>query len=83
MLRDYTNHIPTNIGFLAENDKQLFDAAFLSRNVNKYVMLMIDEMHIKHDLVYKYSGSLIGYVNLGNVNNQNTGVWKGIVCWEH
>ena len=70
-LRDYTHHIPANIGFSAENDKQLVDAAFLSQNTNKYVMLVVDEMHIKHDLVYdKHSGSLIGFVDLGNTNNQ-------------
>ena len=31
----------------------------------------MDEMHIKHDLVYdKHSSSLIGFVDLGNTNNQ-------------
>jgi len=34
-------------------------------------MLVVDEMHIKHDLVYdKHSGALIGFVDLGNTNNQ-------------
>ena len=31
----------------------------------------MDEMHIKHDLVYdKHDGSLIGFVDLGSTNNQ-------------
>lgn len=37
---------------------------------NKYVLLLIDEMHIREDLVYdKHSGELIGYANLGDINN--------------
>ena len=33
--------------------------------------LIMDEVHIKHDLVYdKYEGCLIGFVDLGEVNNQ-------------
>ena len=31
----------------------------------------MDEVHIKHDLVYdKHEGCLIGFVDLGEVNNQ-------------
>jgi len=34
-------------------------------------VLVIDEMHIKEELIYdKHEGSLIGFVNLGNINNQ-------------
>ena len=36
----------------------------------RYVILVIDEVHIKDDLVYdKHSGVLIGFVNLGDINN--------------
>jgi len=70
-LRDYTHHIPSKTGFSTENDQQFVDAAFLSEKLNKYVLLVMDEMHIKHDLVYdKHSGSLIGFVDLGNAYNQ-------------
>ena len=70
-LRDYTHHIPAKIGFSAEVDQHLVDTAFLSCEMNKYVLLVMDEMHIKHDLVYdKHSGSLIRFVDLGNTNNQ-------------
>lgn len=35
----------------------------------RYVFLVMDEMHIKQDLVYnKHSGELIGFVNLGQFN---------------
>ena len=60
-LRDYAHHIPTNTGFSTENDQQLVDAAFLSEKLNICVLLVMDEMHIKHDLVFdKHSGTLIG-----------------------
>ena len=36
----------------------------------RYVILVIDEVHIKDDLVYdKHSGVLIGFVNMGDINN--------------
>ena len=70
-LRDYTHFIPSGIGFSADVDKNLIDVAFLSNNLNKYIFLIMDEMHIKNDLVYdKHEASLIGFVNLGNTNNQ-------------
>ena len=34
----------------------------------KYVLLLLDEMHIWEDLVYdKHSGALVGFANLGNI----------------
>ena len=36
----------------------------------KYVVLVIDEMYIKEDLVYdKNSGALIGFANLGEIDS--------------
>lgn len=35
------------------------------------MILLLDEMHIKEDLVYsKHSGEFVGFANLGNVNQQ-------------
>ena len=35
----------------------------------KYVFLLLDEMHIKEDLIFdKHSGMLIGYTDLGDIN---------------
>ena len=51
-LRDYTHYIAAKIGFSAEIDCHLVDIAFLSNHLNKYVILVMDEVHIKHDLVY-------------------------------
>ena len=70
-LRDYTHYISTTIGFSAEVDKHLLDVAFLSNELNRYVILIMDEVHIKSDLVYdKHQGQLIGFVNLGETNNR-------------
>jgi len=36
---------------------------------DKHVLLLLDEMHIREDLVFdKHSGKLIGFVDLGDVN---------------
>ena len=70
-LRDYTHYINTTIGFSSEVDKDLLDVAFLSNGLNKYIVLIMDEVHIKNDLVYdKHQGCLIGFSNLGDTNNQ-------------
>jgi len=70
-LRDYAHYVNATIGFNAEVNQHLFDVADLSKDLNRYVMLVIDEMHVKEELVYdKHEGSLIGFVNLGNINNQ-------------
>lgn len=69
-LRDYTHYIKTTIGFSAEVDKDLLDVSFLSNELNKYVVIVMDEVHIKNDLVYdKQQGCLIGFTNLGDTNN--------------
>lgn len=36
----------------------------------KLVILILDEMHIREDLVYqKSTGKMIGFINLGDINN--------------
>ena len=70
-LRDYTHYCKIAIGFSHEIDQNLVEVADLSQNLHKYVVLIIDEMHIKEELVYdKHEGCLIRFVNLGETNNQ-------------
>ena len=70
-LRDYTHYIPSTIGFSEKVDQDLVNVANLGVNVNKYIGLIMDEVHIKQELVFdKHEGSLIGFVNLGDTNNQ-------------
>lgn len=71
-LRDYTNCVQARAGFSSEVDRLLMRAANVATcsDWQKLVVLLLDEMHIKEDLVYdKHSGEMIGFVNLGEINN--------------
>lgn len=71
-LRDYSNAVKAVVGFSKNVDIQLMQAARLSSSpdYHKLVMILIDEMHIKEELVYdKHSGRLVGFIDLGMVNN--------------
>ena len=36
----------------------------------RYVILLLDEMHIREDVVYnKHDGSVVGFFDLGDINN--------------
>jgi len=76
-LRDYTHYIPTRVGFSHEVDQQLMDMVDFSKERNSYVGLILDEVHIK-DLIYdKNEGTLIGFSNLGKINNHLTNNLNG------
>lgn len=60
-LRDYTYYTETKCGFSDDVDLQLVEVANLNtcKEKDKYVILLMDEMHIKEDLVYdKHSGNI-------------------------
>ena len=70
-LRDYTHYIPPTVGFSFEIDQQLIAAAQVEKleDWQQYVIMILDEMHIKQHLVYeKHSGEFIGFADLGSVN---------------
>ena len=71
-LRDYSHAVKIGAGFSSEVDNQLLQAAKLlsSPKYHAIFAILIDEMTIKEDLVYdKHSGRLVGFVNLGEINN--------------
>ena len=71
-LRDYTYHVKASIGFSSDVDKMLVAAAQDESGTERsmYVLLLVDEMHIREDLIFdRHSGELIGYANLGDINN--------------
>ena len=71
-LRDYKHHVKATNGFSAEVDMQLCQVANLksSTAIDQYVILLLDEMHIKESLVYdKHTGDLIGFTDLGDINS--------------
>lgn len=59
-LRDYTHYVKATEGFSIEVDVQLGHAAKIEscEEYEKYVIMLMDEMYIKEDLVY--DGSLRG-----------------------
>lgn len=72
-LRDYTHCFKVKPGFQREVNQQLMKEATVDEldELQKHVVIAFDEMRIKEDLVYdKFSGEVVGFVNLGDVNNQ-------------
>lgn len=58
-LRDYTYYTKTCVGFSSEVDRQLMDVADIANcpEREKYVVILMDEMHVKENLVYdKHTG---------------------------
>ncbi len=71
-LRDYTHHFEAKIGFCDEVDQQLVEHPQVrgTQEWQRYVIILLDEMHIHADLVYnKHTGALVGFANLGDVTN--------------
>ena len=70
--RDYTHYVHSTTGFSTVVDKQLMEAAKVTKaeEWEKCVILIMDEMHVQEDLVYdKHSGALMGLVNLGHTKS--------------
>ena len=66
-LRDYKNAVKPEAGFNPEVIQELIKVATPLEGHQRYVVLSFDEMKIKENLVYdKYTGQLIGYVDLGD-----------------
>ncbi len=82
-LRDYSNCVKAKPGFSCDIDYQLMLAAKIDNDTcpewQKLVVLLLDEMYIKESLVYdKHSGSMIGFVDLGEINNHLMAYEKSI-----
>ena len=70
-LRDYTHHVKSAIGFSAEVDHQLAQVAQLetSQEFQKYILLLIDEIYVREELVYRKNiGTVVGFMNMGDIN---------------
>ena len=71
-LRDYWHFASSISGFSNALDKQLQDAVSeqIPQHLAKFVTLVLDEMFIKEGLFFeKHSGALVGYSDIGEVNN--------------
>ena len=64
-LQDYMCYTKACTGFSDEIDKQLMEAADLENcPLNKYVIILMDEMHIKEDVVYDKHTGMQFYVSI-------------------
>lgn len=71
-LRDYTHWTKMSSGFQPSTFEQLLVEARYKelKEWQKFIVLLHDEVKIKNDLVYcKHTGELIGFANLGELNN--------------
>ena len=68
-----TTALEIHAGFSTAVYEQLMSTAGIDSLTEwqKCVFILIDEMHIKENLVYeKHSGSVIGFTNFGDINNE-------------
>ena len=72
-LRDYTHYVQARSGFQDDIDKELVKESKLKDlpNWKKHVILLLDEMKLKENLVYdKHEANVVGFVDVGDFNNQ-------------
>ena len=72
-LRDYTNIVKGAVGIQPQVNEQLIKEAKVTKlqEYEKFVVVAFDEVKIREDLVYdKHTGQVVGFVNLGDFNNQ-------------
>ena len=72
-LRDYSNFIKSKAGFQQEVNDQLCKEANVDSlpKEKKYIVLALDEMKVKEDLIYdKLEEEIIGFVRIGDINDQ-------------
>ena len=66
-LRDYKNYIRLKQGFNEDVIEELRDIVSKFQVIEKYCMLLLDEMNFQKNLVWdKHTNELIGFVDLGD-----------------
>ena len=70
-LRDYTNYIHEKPGsFQPDIFEMLQNESKSIPESRRYVILLLDEMKIKENIVYnKHTSEMVGFVSLGDINN--------------
>ena len=66
-MRNYKNYFKPKAGINVENIEHLQEKSSLLSRIQRYVVVVMDEMEIESNLVYdRYSDDLIGFVDLGD-----------------
>ena len=77
-LRDYKNYITPQRGFNKEIILELIKKNENFSDIEKFVILLMDEMKIQENLVWnKHKGELIGFIDLGDDDNNNVTLKDG------
>ena len=72
-LCDYKNAIHPTAGFNIEVIEELWKTTETLKSFQRFVALSFDEMKIQQNVVFdKYSGELIGYVDLGDLEKNSS-----------
>ena len=67
-MRDYKNYFKPKAGINLENIDTLRNKTSSLSGIQRYMVVVIDQMKIQANLVFdKYSGDLIGFVDLGDL----------------
>ena len=67
VLRDYKNYFKPKAGINQENIEDLRGKTLNYSELQRYVAIVMDEMKVQSNLVFdKYSGDLIGFIDLGD-----------------
>lgn len=80
-LRDYTHLFEARIGIQAEVNNELAEEAKLDtlEEYQKFTCVAFDEVKVKEGLVFnKHSGQIIGFVDIGDVNDKTEQLEKSI-----
>ena len=80
-LRYYRNFIKPQTGFSRQVIEDLINTTSSYFDVQRYVILLFDEMKVKSNLVFdKHTGDLKGYLDLGCVEDDFSTLGKEVDC---
>ena len=69
-LRDYTTYIKCVSDYQQEDVDMMESKCEELPESKRYVIIILDEMKVKEDIVYDKTTGNIGFCNLGNINDQ-------------
>ena len=84
VLRDYKNYFKPKAGINPENNEALQEKAISLTGIQRYVVVVMDEMKIQSNLVFdKHSADLIGFVDLEDPMTNYASLGDGDIMATH